>query len=191
MGGIRKGSLRTPAPESRDRFFTRVGGLRIPLLLEQAQIVQPDAMSWFQLAAAYASLDNWREAIEAYEKALAIDPDYAVAMFDLGGAHWNSGNGSGGLGNGDGAFPLSTNSAPSLSAISRSCLAIQLSANPAMALVRWEVSRWDHSRLMRFTVARSLASSLLFCVGRQKPRRGLSGRESRRSALLARHPASR
>jgi hypothetical protein len=26
----------------------------VPLLLEQAQIVQPDAMSWFQLAAAYA-----------------------------------------------------------------------------------------------------------------------------------------
>jgi hypothetical protein len=26
----------------------------VPLLLEQAQTVQPDAMSWFQLAAAYA-----------------------------------------------------------------------------------------------------------------------------------------
>lgn len=64
----------------------------VPLLLEQAQIIQPDAMSWFQLAAAYANLDRWREAIEAYEKALALDPDYAVAMFDLGGAHWNSGN---------------------------------------------------------------------------------------------------
>jgi tetratricopeptide (TPR) repeat protein len=31
----------------------------VPLLLEQAQIVQPDAMSWFQLAAAYASLRRW------------------------------------------------------------------------------------------------------------------------------------
>uniref|UniRef100_UPI000576DDA9 tetratricopeptide repeat protein n=4 Tax=Bradyrhizobium TaxID=374 RepID=UPI000576DDA9 len=64
----------------------------VPLLLEQAQIVQPDAMSWFQLATAYASVGWWREAIDAYERALALDPDYAVAMFDLGGAHWNSGD---------------------------------------------------------------------------------------------------
>lgn len=64
----------------------------VPLLLEQAEIVQPDAMSWFQLATSYASLDRWREAIDAYEKALALNPDYAVAMFDLGGAHWNSGD---------------------------------------------------------------------------------------------------
>jgi tetratricopeptide (TPR) repeat protein len=64
----------------------------LPLLLEQAQIIQPDAKSWFQLAAAYASLNSWPEAIDAYERALALDPDYAVAMFDLGGAHWNSGD---------------------------------------------------------------------------------------------------
>jgi tetratricopeptide (TPR) repeat protein len=64
----------------------------VPLLLEQAQIVQPDAMSWFQLAAAYASLSCWPEAIDAYKRALALDPDYAVAMFDLGGAYWNSGD---------------------------------------------------------------------------------------------------
>ena len=49
-------------------------------------------MSWFQLAATYASLRRWLEAIDAYERALALDPDYAVAMFDLGGAHWNSGD---------------------------------------------------------------------------------------------------
>jgi len=64
----------------------------VPLLLAQAQVIQPDAMSWFQLAAAYASLRNWPEAIDAYERVLALDPDYAVAMFDLGGAHWNSGD---------------------------------------------------------------------------------------------------
>jgi len=64
----------------------------VPLLQEQAQIVQPDAMSWFQLAAAYASLRSWSEAINAYERALSLDPDYALAMFDLGGAHWNCGD---------------------------------------------------------------------------------------------------
>jgi tetratricopeptide (TPR) repeat protein len=64
----------------------------VPLLLEQAQTVQPDAMSWFQLAASYADLARWPDAIEAYKQALALDPDYAVALFDLGGAHWNSGD---------------------------------------------------------------------------------------------------
>ena len=64
----------------------------VPLLLEQAQVVQPDAMSWFQLATAYADLRNWSEAIQAYEKVLALDPNHAVAMFDLGGTYWNSGD---------------------------------------------------------------------------------------------------
>jgi tetratricopeptide (TPR) repeat protein len=64
----------------------------VPLLLEQAQIVQSDAMSWLQLASAYAGLSRWPEAIAAYEKVLALDPDDAVAMFDLGGTHWNSGD---------------------------------------------------------------------------------------------------
>jgi tetratricopeptide (TPR) repeat protein len=64
----------------------------VPLLQQQAQIVQPDAMSWFQLAAAYASLRNWLQAINAYERSLSLDPDYALAMFDLGGVHWNSGD---------------------------------------------------------------------------------------------------
>ncbi len=64
----------------------------VPLLLEQARNIQPDAMSWFQLAAAYASLRRWPEAIDAYEAALSLDPAHAVAMFDLGGAYWNSGD---------------------------------------------------------------------------------------------------
>jgi tetratricopeptide (TPR) repeat protein len=32
------------------------------------------------------------EAISAYQKALNIDPDHALAMFDLGGNLWNSGD---------------------------------------------------------------------------------------------------
>jgi tetratricopeptide (TPR) repeat protein len=62
----------------------------LPLLLEQAQILQPDAMSWFQLGVAYGNLSRAAEAIDAYEKALALDPDYDVAMFNLGGTYWNS-----------------------------------------------------------------------------------------------------
>ena len=64
----------------------------LPLLLEQAQVHQPDAMSWFQVASAYASLKRAPEAIDAYQKALALDPDYAVGMFDLGGTYWNNGD---------------------------------------------------------------------------------------------------
>lgn len=56
----------------------------LPLLLEQAHTVQPDAMSWFQVASSYHSLGRWPEAVEAYQKVLVLDPHYAVAMFDLG-----------------------------------------------------------------------------------------------------------
>ena len=63
----------------------------LPILREQAERVQPDAMSWFQLAVACGNLGQSEQAIDAYEKALALDPDYDLAMFNLGGAHWNSG----------------------------------------------------------------------------------------------------
>jgi len=64
----------------------------LPLLLEQARVHQPDALSWFQVASVYANLKREPEAIDAYQKALALDPNYALAMFDLGGAYWNSGD---------------------------------------------------------------------------------------------------
>jgi tetratricopeptide (TPR) repeat protein len=49
-------------------------------------------MSWFQVAVAYSNLGQLAEEIDAYEHALALHPDYAIAMFDLGGAYWNSGD---------------------------------------------------------------------------------------------------
>jgi tetratricopeptide (TPR) repeat protein len=64
----------------------------LPLLLEQAQVHQPDAVSWFQVASAYANLKRAPEAINAYQKALVLDPDYALAMFEIGGTYWNSGD---------------------------------------------------------------------------------------------------
>ena len=63
----------------------------LPILREQAEGIQPDALSWFQLGAAYGDLGQSARAIEAYEKALALDPDYDLAMFNLGGVYWNSG----------------------------------------------------------------------------------------------------
>lgn len=62
----------------------------LPLLLEQAQVIQPDALSWFQVGVAYEKLGEVAESINAYENALALDPDYDLAMFNLGGVHWNS-----------------------------------------------------------------------------------------------------
>ena len=63
----------------------------LPILREQAEDIQPDAMSWFQLGAAYGDLGQSAQAIDAYEKALSLDPDYDLAMFNLGGVYWNSG----------------------------------------------------------------------------------------------------
>ncbi|MBR1366633.1 MULTISPECIES: tetratricopeptide repeat protein [Bradyrhizobium] len=48
-------------------------------------------MSWFQLGVAYGVLGQSAQAIDAYEKALALDPDYDLAMFNLGGTYWNRG----------------------------------------------------------------------------------------------------
>lgn len=64
----------------------------LPLLLDQAQAIQPDSMSWFQVGLAYEKLGRVPESIDAYKQALALDPAYASAMFNLGGVYWNSGD---------------------------------------------------------------------------------------------------
>jgi tetratricopeptide (TPR) repeat protein len=64
----------------------------LPILLEQAQAVQPDAMSWFQVGVAYAQLGRAEKAIDALQRAATLDPGYAPAMFELGGVHWNTGD---------------------------------------------------------------------------------------------------
>jgi len=48
-------------------------------------------MSWFQVARAKEGLDDFSGATEGYERALALNPDYDHALFNLGGVHWNSG----------------------------------------------------------------------------------------------------
>lgn len=64
----------------------------LPIVTEQALRVQPDAMSWFQVAVAQARLENASEAVVAYRRAIELDPDNAIAMFNLGGTLWNAGN---------------------------------------------------------------------------------------------------
>jgi len=64
----------------------------LPILLEQATKHQPDALSWFQVAIAREGTRDIEGCKVAYRRALELDPDYAAAMFNLGGILWNSGD---------------------------------------------------------------------------------------------------
>jgi tetratricopeptide (TPR) repeat protein len=63
----------------------------LPFLLEQAERIQPDALSWVQVANAYLHLDRSDEAVAAFLKATEIDPTDGTAFFELAGALWNMG----------------------------------------------------------------------------------------------------
>ncbi|MBD1229384.1 tetratricopeptide repeat protein [Xenorhabdus griffiniae] len=64
----------------------------LPLLLEQAEKIQPDDFSWFQVAISYEFQGRILEAIEAYEKCLSLNEKNELALFNLGGLHWNNDN---------------------------------------------------------------------------------------------------
>ena len=64
----------------------------LPLLVEQAEKIQPDDVSWFQVAVAYEFQGYTQEAIDSYEKCLSINNKNELALFNLGGLYWNSGN---------------------------------------------------------------------------------------------------
>jgi tetratricopeptide (TPR) repeat protein len=63
----------------------------LPILLSQAEEIQPDDMSWFQVAVAYEKLGHVRESIGAYMKVITLNPNYELAWFNMGGVHWNAG----------------------------------------------------------------------------------------------------
>ncbi|WP_197342550.1 tetratricopeptide repeat protein [Ralstonia solanacearum] len=63
----------------------------LPILLPQAEVIQPDDMSWYQVAVAYEKLGRQRESVSAYQKAIELNPNYALAWFNMGGVHWNAG----------------------------------------------------------------------------------------------------
>ena len=64
----------------------------LPILLEQARVHQPDAMSWFQVAIAQEGTGDIEGCIESYHRTLELDADYDVAWFNLGGIFWNRGD---------------------------------------------------------------------------------------------------
>jgi len=63
----------------------------LPILLEQATTHQPDAPSWFQVAVAQEGVGDIPGCKESYQRAISLDPEYALAMFNLGGIFWNHG----------------------------------------------------------------------------------------------------
>lgn len=64
----------------------------LPILIEQAEKIQPDDFSWFQVAIAYEFQGYIQEAIDSYEKCLSINDKNELALFNLGGLYWNSKN---------------------------------------------------------------------------------------------------
>lgn len=67
------------------------GDESLPVLLKQAKEVQPDEMSWYQVARAYELIGDIKECVRAYKKAIKLDEKYASAWFNLGGVYWNNG----------------------------------------------------------------------------------------------------
>lgn len=63
----------------------------LPILLAQAEWHQPDAMSWFQVAIAREGVGDVEGALSAYRRAVELDPEYALAWFNLGGVLLNAG----------------------------------------------------------------------------------------------------
>ncbi|MFJ2450089.1 DUF4365 domain-containing protein [Pseudomonas protegens] len=63
----------------------------LPILLPQAEEIQPDDMSWFQVAVAYEKLGRVRNSIGAYMRVIELNSNYELAWFNMGGVHWNAG----------------------------------------------------------------------------------------------------
>lgn len=63
----------------------------LPILLPQAEEIQPDYMSWYQVAVAYEKLGRASDSIGAYMKVIALNSNYELAWFNMGGVHWNAG----------------------------------------------------------------------------------------------------
>jgi tetratricopeptide (TPR) repeat protein len=64
----------------------------LPLVTAAAEKHQPDAMSWGNVAVCHDRLGDRKKAIECYERAIELEPDYAIGWFNLGGMHWNDDN---------------------------------------------------------------------------------------------------
>ncbi len=66
--------------------------INIPALEERAQKSPDDAKAWIALGNGLYDTNQWQAAIEAYEKALALDPKNVDVRVDLGTCYRNFGN---------------------------------------------------------------------------------------------------
>ena len=64
----------------------------LPILRKQTNLNEHDAMCWFQLAVSQKGVGNIEECIQAFKRAIELDPEYALAYFNLGGIYWNQKN---------------------------------------------------------------------------------------------------
>jgi tetratricopeptide (TPR) repeat protein len=64
----------------------------LSVMLPQAETHYPTAESWFQVAMAREGVGDLPGSIEAFSRAIELEPDYALAWYNLGGMYWNSGN---------------------------------------------------------------------------------------------------
>lgn len=62
----------------------------LPILKYQAEEHWQDALSWGHLAISLEGVGDIEACIANYHKALELDPDYALAWFNLGGVYWNA-----------------------------------------------------------------------------------------------------
>ena len=62
----------------------------LQILLPHAKEHFPDELSWFQVAIAMEGVGDTEGCIDAYERVLKLDENYAKAWFNLGWIYWNS-----------------------------------------------------------------------------------------------------
>jgi tetratricopeptide (TPR) repeat protein len=72
-------------------FLERYGEA-ISILSPEIEKNPDDTMTWFQLAIAQEGIGDIDASVVSYEKIIDLDPEYALAYFNLGGTYWNFGD---------------------------------------------------------------------------------------------------
>jgi tetratricopeptide (TPR) repeat protein len=63
----------------------------LAVLSPATELADADSLVWFQTAFANERIGDVRGAAEGYRRAIALEPGYALAHFNLGGVLWNDG----------------------------------------------------------------------------------------------------
>lgn len=63
----------------------------LPYLLASAEKYERDATAWKQVARCYSKMEQFTDALAAYERASELDPQDPFPLFEAGGIWWNTG----------------------------------------------------------------------------------------------------